>query len=445
MKTKASFFYFRTVFRYGFLILVLIFIFNKLKAQDNHIVLTGQVIDSLSGKSIEGVHISSKESQIGVITDEKGYFKLTFPETSVLLKISSIAYTTKHCLINSKEDSILIIKLSPKTYSLEEVSINTNTYNKHQSRYSVLDYEFKGDSILVLQKKRSNRGYPSLVVLDWKFDTLMLKKKLPKDISKIFKDCLNSLHLVSNDSVYQIIFDGDSLNLYPPYERVWFDRIMGNCLFRKDGEIYFEISTYRGYGHEIISINEETKEKKLFVRYVDKQHLSRMKESISHISSYYFMHNIVNAATNDSAAVHHITFYDDESRFIKEIGDKPIENKICLNNDTISYLNYYESKIHNFTKHDQPLTEISIDYNPELGWGSQIIVDDNENIVYSIVKDRTSFKIFSINSQKGVTNFKTKLSVFDGNNLKVNNGYLYYLENRSKSNFHVRKLSRMKL
>lgn len=430
-----------------FLFLAIVFFAHKvLIAQDLPILISGQVVDSINLNPLENVHISSPESQIGVVSSANGKFELIITDLPVTLWFSRLSYQEKQIRIERITDTNLVVKLSPKSYNLDEVTImDKNIYNKNIHRFSVLDYGFKGDSILVLQTKRSRGGIPSLVVLNQQYDTINYLAQLPKGIYKIFRDCLNTFHLVSKDSVYQIDFEGGKLSLYQPYESKWFYQIMGDCIFKKEGKIFFEFPIYQGFGHEIVYINEETKKKNLFVRYVDKEQFERITDEISEISSYYYLHNVVNASTNDSATVHHIHFYDYQSRFLKDINDLPIKNTICLNKDTIHYFNYYESKIQSFHQLDQPPKETPIDYQEGSGWGSELMIDNVNNQIYSIVKDKSDFVVYHLNINKGVPEYVSKLSIFEGNNIKVNNGYLYFLKNYSTTVYHVRKLSRIKL
>lgn len=431
---------------YRFFLIIIVFVPLSIKSQDFPIFITGQVVDSINLVPLENVHITSPESQIGVVSSSSGKFELSISDLPITLSFSRLAYQETQIRIERKTDTNLEVKLIPHSYNLEEVTITDgNTYNKNIHRFTVLDYDFKGDSILLLQKQRSLGGSPSLVVLNQQFDTLNYLQQLPKGIDKIYRDCLNTFHLVSKDSVYQINFRGGKITMHRPFEIKWFNQVMGDCIFKKDGDLFFEFPIYQGFGHKIIYINEESKNKNLFVRYVDKEQYERMVNDISEISSYYYLHNEVNASTNDSATIHHIHFFDYHSRFLKEINDLPIKNAICLNRDTIHYFNYYESKILSFSQIDSPPTEVEIDYKAQSGWGADLLIDRVENKIYSLIKDKSDYLIYALNIKRGIATYVTKISLFQGQNLKVNGGYLYYLKNPSTNAYQVRKLSRIEL
>lgn len=417
----------------------------SVKAQENTFLISGNVMDSISMKALSNVHIRSDESKIGIISSQNGDFEFSISEVPIRLSFSIIGYHKKELEIDQLINTVLKIKLIPKSYELTEVTIsNTNTYNKKINNYTVLDYGFIGDSIFILQKRRSIGGQASLVILNQEFDTLSYLKKLPKGAHAIFKDCLNSFHVLTKDSVYQVVCKQGVTILYKPYAIDWFKKIMGDCIFKKDGNIFFEHILYQGYGHEVVYYDVQSKQKALFVRYIDFQNFQNMTESISYISSMYYLHGIVNASTNDSATIKQGHNFSQESRFIKEIGDKPVKNIICENNDTIYYINYIESKIQSFSQLGQPPKETLIDSQDD-GWETEILKDEVNNEFYTCTQNNSDYYLYRINIKKGIPEFQMKLSVFEGYNFQVNNGYLYYLNYPSRSVYHIRKLSRIKI
>ena len=429
--------------------IVLLFVFSVLSlySQTKPHIITGYVIDSVNQMPIENAHIISMESRIGLVSDKDGFFKMIVPKETITLKISFLGYYSKRLSLSISHDTTILVSLVSRIFELGEVAIKdeNNIYNPKQKKYSVLDYDFMGDSLLVLQKRRSLGGTPSLVLLNWNFDTIAVNTNLPKGAHQIFKDCLNSHHIITNDSAYQIAFDQEGVILYQPYGLLEFYRIMEHCLFRKDGNIFFESSIYQGYGQEIIYINEKDKTRNLFVRYVDNETYSNMVGDISYISSLFFLHSVVKASTNDRLTKSHINNFEREERYIREIANQAIKNHICLFRDTVFYFNYYESKIQAFPKIDMSPLEVDIDNRNTKGWGPDIQIDLVEDKMYSIIKTKAYYQIYLVNPNTGTLEFITKLSVFKGRGLKINNGFLYYLSHAGTTAGQVKKLSRVRL
>ena len=433
------------------LIFMVVFSFLSGYSQAQQQIITGYVVDSETKIPIGNAHIISVKNSMGVVSDEAGFYKMIVPEGSITLEFSFLGYSSKRISLPNISDTNLLVSLVSKTFELGEVAIkgDNNTYNPQINKYTILDYGFIGDSLLVLQKRRSLGGLPSLVLLNRNFDTISVNNMIPKGAYQIFKDCLNSHHIITKDSAYQIAVNSDVNNdgivLYKPYGIRQFYQIMAHCLFRKEGDIFFEFPIYQGYGHEIIFFNEKDKTKNLFVRYVDNESYSNMVGDISEISSLFFLHSVLNVSTNDSLTIAHINNYTHESRFIKELGSQIIKNHLCLFNDTIFYFNYYKSKIQVFPNINTSPLEVAIDYKNTKGWGINIQIDLVENKLYSIIKTKGYYKVYRIYAYSGDIEYMTRLSVFKGGDLKINNGFVYYLSHAGTTAGQVQKLSRIRL
>ena len=434
-------------FPFNYIIIILIFSSITLYSQTKSYIITGHVVDSLSQKPISNIHIISVKNNIGVITDDRGFFEMIIPITPITLEFSFVGYYTKRKRIHITSDTIIIVNLVSKTYELNEVAIlsDNNTYNSQINNYTILDYDFIGDSVLVLQKRRSVGGIPSLVLLDRNYDTLLYNIDIPRGSNKIFKDCLNSYHITTKDSAYQIVFNYDSILFYQSLDIHWFYEILNNCLFKKGGDIFFEYPIYQGYGHEIIFINERNKIRNVFIKYVDTESLSSLAENISDISSYYYLHSVVNSSTNDSATISHIHNFNRDSRYVRDFENQPIENSICLVDDTIFYFNYYESKIQSFSSINNLPIEVDIDYQNMDGWGDNILIDQVTDKIYSMIKTKANYQVYLIDTDLGKLDYITKISIFNSENIKINNGFIYYLNRPNSSIYHVKKLSRIKI
>ncbi len=438
----------KVVYKYKYIIYLIANIFFSIHvfSQNNNVNIKGYIVDSITQQKITNVNIVSINDTYGTTTNENGYFNFSVSIPAVI-DFSTIGYKNKIIVFELFRDTSIFLQLSPKDYELDEISIGgeNTTYNYYFNKFSVLDYNFIGENILVLQKQRSIGGVISLVLLNHIFDTLSSNTNLPDKSTKLFKDCLGSVHLLTNDSAYQIAADSSEIVFYKPHELNWFNQLLNNCLFKKNENIFFINTINRGFGHEIIYINETDKKTKLLIRYNDTENLSKLAENMEEISKYYFLHSAVNASTNDSATIKHIRGFNQEYRYISEIENNPIKNTISLVNDTIIYFNYYKSKLQLYTSVNELPIDISIDYNKTYGWGQNIIKDEPNAKLYSIIEDKSYIKIFEINYKNGSLDYITKLSKFNYEEIKINNGYVYYLNNLSSSRYHIRKLSRIKI
>jgi hypothetical protein len=73
------------------------------------------------------------------------------------------------------------------------------------------------------------------------------------------------------------------------------------------------------------------------------------------------------------------------------------------------------------------------------------LIDPLRDKIYLISKSKAYYQVYLVDTNLGKLTFLTKISIFKGDNLKVNNGFLYYLTSPSSSVNQVKRLSRIKL
>jgi hypothetical protein len=104
--------------------------------QVDKVKLSGYILNNEDLTPISGVHVLNNQSQIGAISDEKGYFTISMSRADTIL-FSAIGYQTHTLVLDASSTSatqLVQIKLSPKTYQLQEVDVRAipteNTFKK---------------------------------------------------------------------------------------------------------------------------------------------------------------------------------------------------------------------------------------------------------------------------------------------------------------------------
>ncbi len=92
-------------------------------AQESPITVSGTVTDSETGELVVGAALYVAAQDIGVTTNQYGYYSLTLLGDSVSMVVSHVAYTTQRLTYSSQEDLVLDISLVPATLSLEELEV----------------------------------------------------------------------------------------------------------------------------------------------------------------------------------------------------------------------------------------------------------------------------------------------------------------------------------
>ena len=98
---------------------------NTFKPQDNHIVISGKVIDKKTNKPIAFVSVSVKGTNIGTVTNTEGEFKLQFDRTGDMkfITFKYISYKNKTIAIDKIPENNFIVKLTSSVIPLEEIIV----------------------------------------------------------------------------------------------------------------------------------------------------------------------------------------------------------------------------------------------------------------------------------------------------------------------------------
>ena len=226
----------------GLLIYIFLIIPGILFSQEY--IVSGYVTDTLTGKPLENVNITVFASQAGTNTNSKGYFSITLKSSPATLFISHIGYEKKQLTVKRTDKSLLKVQLFEVPLTGPEIPVYAKAIPlmKDKPLY-VWDYEFYGDDILLLACKYRKLNDPYLILMSQTGDTITsLPVKRPE---KLFRDCMDYIHMFTGDKVYQVYFDTTRIQLLYPMEIADFDSLFPKCLEELNNKFYLKQYYYR--------------------------------------------------------------------------------------------------------------------------------------------------------------------------------------------------------
>ena len=121
-----------------FFILSLLFVSNSVSAQTTKFTVSGTIKDSTSGETLLSTAVRVKElSNVGVYSNEYGFYSLTIPEGNYTLVINSFGFAKKEIPIQLTKNLIVNIDLTKpkldKVQELQEVKVTGTKENKNVS------------------------------------------------------------------------------------------------------------------------------------------------------------------------------------------------------------------------------------------------------------------------------------------------------------------------
>ncbi len=117
------------------ILLILIFQFNQLTAQD--FTISGNLRDASNGEDMIGATVSVKETTIGSVANIYGFYSLTLPKGDYTLLINFIGYKSQEVTIALDKNISINFELSPSSSELEEVVITAEKEDENITKTQV--------------------------------------------------------------------------------------------------------------------------------------------------------------------------------------------------------------------------------------------------------------------------------------------------------------------
>lgn len=418
-------------------------------AQQQGMVIQGSVTDQATGKPLPLVHVYLKNARSGVVTDINGWYLLRIPALPDRLIISCIGYLPVEKELNDTSSAVMNAGLVPKIEALSEVTIQSLKIEPvfKDEDWSVLDYELKGD-IIYLLIFRNNLKHLELLLMNPKGDTLARQTDLPAGTTGLFKDCLDSIHLLTRDVVYQVCRESGDLILRYPDSWQKFNETFSQCITSLHGTIFVERYYWYGLGIEYAGINALTGERRKLAYVEDPFKLNLLKRNQEDIAA------LTDAPASDefitSSFEYGIPDQEDYSvlrngyafkKFVRQAFYQPVNAPLVRIDDNLAVFDFPKSLIRFYDHDGQPIYEVPIrfhhrpsDLNIFKG-----IFDTREWDEYDICVDEARFKAYAIFRAGGTTDLR-EIDLFTGDlirtirliypfpeKLRINNGFAYFM------------------
>lgn len=102
-------------------------------AQQSSITVSGTVTDSETGELIVGAALYVAAQDVGVTSNQYGYYSLTLQGDSVRMVVSHVAYIPQLLTYSSQEDLVLDISMVPASVDLEELEVTATAESALQT------------------------------------------------------------------------------------------------------------------------------------------------------------------------------------------------------------------------------------------------------------------------------------------------------------------------
>jgi hypothetical protein len=229
-------------------------------AQKQHFF--GKVVDHETYISISDANISFAGTKQGCTSDRNGEFSFYLDSLPVYIVISHLGYETQRIWLDKASGGFTVL-LRPVASMLQEVEIKSE--NKPEpffkdELYSVFDYEVDS-SLVYLLIYRFRLAKSELLCKSLSGDTVARSGTFSFKPAGLFLDCLGYLHVLSQDSAYQVYLEKDTLLLPYAFDIQKFNSTVIDCVAATDDLLVFRNESPDHQTIDFVSINRKTKQK----------------------------------------------------------------------------------------------------------------------------------------------------------------------------------------
>ncbi len=385
------------------------------------------------GEALVGANIFETIQEKGAPSTENGLYSFEVKKQDLNMRISFIGYTTQIIRIKKADLSKnfkLDIVLKKKIEEFGTVEVTSSPVKKVISKDNllILDFEFYGDSLLLLQKS-PEKGY--FIEIKNEYKDQGIRQKLPFRPKSIEYDCFGNIQVLGKDSVYQLAFQEEDFHLVDAFSMQDYEKLIRPCVAENTEDYVFKAEGEHGKSIIYSLFSKDTLDMAKTYEILDLDAWKVAAQYYMEIITLYhasvsYGDNIIYGGIwdgdmkklNESPKLNQmIIFYD-------KILSRPLYSPVFnLNNDFILF-DHTNGRIKYLNKQG----ETPINYHDSKKWIDLILMDEEQKRFVTFYENKGLYSAHEINIQtgkieKGITLEENAYP----ENLKLKDGFIYYL------------------
>ncbi len=395
------------------------------KSQQNFYTIKGVVKDSSLSNPITSASIMCIDNSEVSGSDKNGFFKIPVTSFPCKLIVSHLGYINKEITFSSYSQKVEIL-LREKINELPELSvtiIKPLPITEDEPLY-ITDYEFVNDKILALAYRNKMLLQARLYVLTLEGDTVF---SVPvKKPDQLYKDCFDNRYFISNSDAFQLVIDSCNIDFLYPLPSDEFLTLFGLLAEAKKNKMYLKKYSLHNQMLKYIEYDEDSKTYSELIT-IENETNTRM--------------------LNDRARI--ICFSDDpetQARFEDMAFYKPVFAPLINIHDTLYLFNFEDSWIGMFDDSCMLINKIPIVFHQDKNWKHEMYFDKSSGKTYAMFRKNGISTLKEINIETG--QLINSIQIPDlpfVDNIKINDGKLYFLYTDHSKSEKLRMLYSMKM
>jgi hypothetical protein len=387
-----------------------------LEAQEIQVYGTVQDSETLDG--ISYANISFPGSKTGCSSNLKGEFSVTPDTIPSYMIVSHLGYETQRIWLENTSGALNIL-MKPVAKMLQEVEIKSNRepvpFFKDE-QYAVLDYEVD-NTLVYLLIYRYRLAKSELICMADNGDTVACSRQLGFRPSGLFADCLGYIHVLSEDSSYQVFLKKDTIVFPHKYDINKFRSTLSNCVASTDDQLFFREESP---DHQVIKffyINRKSKQNQYLASVIDEEGLNMLRKNP--YDYYLFMMDTLPASNLEM----------EEYSLVKNLLYRPNTSVLEKTGDTLVIFNTTDGSFNLYDLSGKFLSGSKMPVGNKSGekWTGEIFIDQITHLPYTYFIKNGRFIIYRIDLKTGnLTRVLLTGHVFP-RKLRIHHNCLFYM------------------
>lgn len=321
----------------------------------------------------------------------------------------------------------LAISNAQKTYNLSEVTVSgkkTADTVFGTWKFSVADYEFYEDKIILLTFTRS-LSKPTVMLAD-QSQRILSAYDLPDKAERLFKDYMGYINVICTENVFRLKINNNVISLasLPAAE---FKAKVIPCIDTIGKEIYF--SNYSRHYPEFTYYAFNTADSSVYKlkTITDNEQLKEYN------MEYYFLkpkEKLMARKLADQYDVDKHRIAVMMTGLTNSIFYTPLYAPLFIIHDTVYVFDHYSGAILTYNRRHELLDSVPIEYHRPKSWREwkhEVIVDRDNNKMYALYQKGGHYYLKHIDPATGKITASFKLLNRYVGSIKIKNDYVYYV------------------
>lgn len=306
------------------------------------------------------------------------------------------------------------------------------------SKYYILDYNINDEGTFLLVNNL-RKYYVYSMDSNMNVESQILLSFHPKSL---FEDCLGHVHIMSEDSMYQVVKLQNDLVIYDRTSIALYYTFYRRCIAHNDIGLVFKAYSNLNQSLVYSQTNNVTHQVKTIYSVEDSTLIRSVRDTRNRIAGMAGG-NVMGEVSIDQ--MKEIRKKEQDINFFNQIVTKPDYHPLFVLNDTTYIFDHLNEKVVLFSDTISKLASYPVSYQKSKNWKKEMYLDKESHNFYAInqVNGIYIFELLDLPSSKINKETAVSKQIFP-RKVSVHNGYVYYLY-KEDMEANLNKLYRYKL